>query len=86
MTEPSTPRLKAMVHEVVMKKLTDGQLDDCLLTLRELHRLEEAFFQVAVGIFHRRPVIPNNKPQKADSDTKVGDVGNEERSGREIMS
>jgi putative nucleotidyltransferase with HDIG domain len=72
--DPSMPRLRAMVHEVVMKKLTDGQLDDCLLTLRELHRLEEAFFQVAVGIFHKRPIIPNHKPPKAEGDARSGEA------------
>ena len=74
MDDPSSPRLRSMVHEVVMKKLTDGQLDDCLLTLRELHRLEEAFFQVAVGIFHKRPTLPNQKPPRSEGETKAGET------------
>ena len=87
MEDPSTPRLKTMVHDVVMKKLTDGQLDDCLLTLRELHRIEEAFFQVAVGIFHKRPVLPNSGSQRAEGESRGGGEGAaEERQGKEIHS
>jgi len=86
MNEPSTPRLRSMVHDVVMKKLTDGQLDDCLLTLRELHRLEEAFFQVAVGIFHKRPALSNSKTSKSDSGSKSGDTAQDERSSKEVFT
>ncbi len=82
----SMPRLKTVVHEVFMKKLSDGQLDDCLLTLRELHRLEDAFFQVAVGIFHKRQVAPNSKSSRTDGETKGGEAGPEDRNGRAAHS
>ncbi len=63
--DPTPPRIRDMVRSITKRKLEDGQLDYCTLTLRELHRLEEAFFQAAVGIFHTRPAIPNNKTAKA---------------------
>lgn len=79
--EPTPPRIQTMVHDVVMKKLTDGQLDDCLLTLRQLHRLEEIFFQVAVGISHKRPDISGNGKLPADS--RGGEPAAGERPGRD---
>ncbi len=79
--EPTPPRIQTMVHEVVMKKLTDGQLDDCLLTLRQLHRLEEIFFQVAVGISHKRPDISGTA--KPSAETRGGEAAAGDRSSRE---
>ena len=89
--EPTPGRIQAQIHEIVMNKLTDGQLDDCPLTIRDLRRIEDAFFQVAVGIFHKRPVLPKaSKPlegQKAaannvSGETKVYEEGQKITSGK----
>ncbi|MFH1998096.1 MAG: HDIG domain-containing metalloprotein [Planctomycetota bacterium] len=56
--EPTPGRIQAQIHDITMNKLADGQLDECPLTLRDLRRIEDSFFQVAVGIFHQRPVLP----------------------------
>lgn len=64
LTEPTPGRIQAQIHDVIMIKLADGQLDESPITLRDLRRIEDAFFQVAVGIFHKRPVLP--RVQKGD--------------------
>jgi putative nucleotidyltransferase with HDIG domain len=63
LSEPTPGRIQAQIHEVIMNKLEDGQLDGCPLTLRDLRRIEDAFFQVAAGIFHKRPVLPRVNKQ-----------------------
>ena len=64
--EPTTTRLREMVHEVVIKRLMDRQFDDCRITLRDLARIEEACTQVLSGIYHTRPKYPKGRPHPLD--------------------
>jgi len=89
--DPAPGRVQAQIHQVIMNKLADGQLDECPLTLKDLHRIEDSFFQVAVGIFHKRPVLPKaTKPQEgqkvannnASSDGKTSTEGQRISSGK----
>ena len=40
MQEPSANRIEALVHDIVMKRLLDGQFNDCDLSMRDFSRLE----------------------------------------------
>lgn len=52
---PGTPEaLRAMVHDQIMRRLKQGQLDDAPLTLRDLAAIEDAFVDVLQGIYHQR--------------------------------
>jgi len=55
---PSAARLSAFVHELIMDKMLDGQLDECSLTFAELTQIEEAFVRVLVTRFHSRVRYP----------------------------
>jgi putative nucleotidyltransferase with HDIG domain len=66
MPEPTQQRLRQMVHEVVLKRLLDGQFDECGITLRDLARVEEACVRVLVGIYHTRPTFPKGRPHPLD--------------------
>lgn len=57
--EEVTPaKLEGLVHEVIMEKLLDGQLDNCNLTMKELRVIEATFIRVLAGIFHPRIKYP----------------------------
>ncbi len=56
-------KLEGLVHEVIMEKLLDGQLNECALTMRELKSVEASFVRVLAGIFHPRIKYPE-KPEK----------------------
>jgi hypothetical protein len=58
LAEPSEDRLRAVVQRVINSKFTDGQLDHCDLTLRDLHLIAKSFLQVLRGIYHQRPTYP----------------------------
>ncbi len=62
---PSATRLRAFVHEMLMQKLLDGQLDECDLTFRELAIVEESFVRVLISRFHNRIRYPGQEPTKA---------------------
>jgi hypothetical protein len=46
------------VHELAMKRLHDGQFDECDLTMRDLEMLERAMTKTLLGIYHGRIAYP----------------------------
>ena len=64
--DPSPARLAGLVERLVQMAFTDGQLDDCDLTLRHLSQIREAFLRVLAGIYHHRIIYP----EKSSSERK----------------
>ncbi len=64
--DPSPARLAGLVERLVQTAFTDGQLDDCDLTLRHLSQIREAFLRVLAGIYHHRIIYP----EKSSSERK----------------
>jgi len=56
--DPKPSRIKSLVHRIISAKFESGELDDCDITMRELHLIEDAFVRVLTGIFHRRVAYP----------------------------
>jgi membrane-associated HD superfamily phosphohydrolase len=54
----SQSRIKGTVRTIVESKFTSGDLDECDLTLRDLHRIEQAFMPVLMGALHSRVEYP----------------------------
>ena len=66
LSSPSPARLRAFLHELIFKKLADGQFDECELTSRDLRLIEDAFVRSLVGRFHHRVRYPGQEePQVA---------------------
>jgi hypothetical protein len=53
--------IRAMVGQIVEERLSDGQLNECDLTIRDLERIREAFIGQLVGMYHERIAYPQNK-------------------------
>ncbi|HBA55432.1 HD family phosphohydrolase [Syntrophorhabdus aromaticivorans] len=56
--EPTPKRIETHVREIVEKIFLDGQLDECELTLKDLHAIEKSFVAILIGIFHHRIEYP----------------------------
>jgi cyclic-di-AMP phosphodiesterase PgpH len=88
LAEPSEDRLRAVVQRVINGKFTDGQLDHCDLTLRDLHLIAKSFLQVLRGIYHQRPTYPWQQEERKRDSTKLktiereGDAVEERGEGR----
>jgi len=54
LVEPSPSRIEEVVHDIVRRRLNDGQLDESGLTLTDISRIELTFTRVLMGIFHTR--------------------------------
>ena len=50
--------IRARVSKIVNGVVSDGQLDECPMTLRDLHLVSETFIQVLLGIHHQRIEYP----------------------------
>ncbi len=53
--DPSPARLQGMVQKLINRFFTDGQLDECDLTLKNLHDIARSFNLTLGAIYHQRP-------------------------------
>ncbi len=73
MNEPTPGRIESQVHTMISRRLTDGQLDECSLTLREVHQIEASIIKSLCSIYHSRiayPTPPGQKPSAAERNPK----------------
>lgn len=56
--EPTPQRLTDAIDELVKRRLDEGELDECPLTLAEITKVKGAFLGVLVGIYHTRVKYP----------------------------
>jgi hypothetical protein len=50
----SPSRLELMVEKTINRIYNDGQLDECELTLKDMHNIKKAFVKALNSIFHQR--------------------------------
>ncbi|HXX31235.1 MAG TPA: HDIG domain-containing protein [Myxococcaceae bacterium] len=58
MPEPTRAELQALVQRVIHLVFTEGQLEECDLSLRDLSMLARSFLHTLEGIYHARPEAP----------------------------
>ncbi len=54
LVEPTSSRIQSLVDQIAMKKLLDGQFDQCGLTLQQLDRLKNSLVKSLTAIYHGR--------------------------------
>ena len=89
--EPTPERIQGLVQKIINMIFRDGQLNECELTLKDLHQIARSFTKILVGVYHNRPIYPdesnsqekprngrsNNQSAKKDPDS-VEDVDDED--------
>ncbi len=61
LTARDEPAIRAMVARIIDERLSDGQFDECDLTLRDVEQVREAFVAQLLGMYHQRIAYPQNK-------------------------
>jgi len=61
LSDPTPKRIESLVHELTMKRLLDGQFDECSLTLSEIHTVEDSLCKSLIGIYHGRIKYPEQR-------------------------
>ncbi len=51
---PTPARIQRLVQELINKIFSDGQLDNCELTLKDLHNIARSFNKILTAIHHHR--------------------------------
>jgi putative nucleotidyltransferase with HDIG domain len=66
------PAIRAMVARIIDERMSDGQFDECELTLRDVEKVKEAFVQQLLGMYHQRIAYPQNKVVELESRRGTG--------------
>jgi putative nucleotidyltransferase with HDIG domain len=73
--EPTPGRIESTVHQVMMDRLTDGQFDECDITLRELHLIEQSLVKSLGAIHHGRIKYPKAAAEESGAAGEGRDEG-----------
>lgn len=68
--EPTPGRIEAVVREIAMGRLMDGQFDDCEITLRELAKVERSLVKSLRAFHHGRIAYPKS-PSATASQARI---------------
>ncbi|MEE3181537.1 MAG: HDIG domain-containing metalloprotein [Planctomycetota bacterium] len=68
--EPTQARFREIARDMIRKRIFDGQLDECQLTMADLYRIEESFEATLTNIYHGRVEYP-----ELETDSKTEEIG-----------
>ncbi len=69
LTDPTAARIRGMVQKIINNIFIDGQLDECELTLKDLHNIAKSFNRILGGIFHHRIEYPEPAFKEREKET-----------------
>lgn len=61
LVDPAPSRIENVVEELAMKKLLDGQFDECGLTLQQLRTVEDSLIKSLTAVYHGRIKYPDQR-------------------------
>lgn len=67
LASPTPGSLSKLVHDLLMKRLLDGQFEESGLTLTELHVIEETLCKGLIALYHSRIKYPEQRVNGAAS-------------------
>jgi putative nucleotidyltransferase with HDIG domain len=87
-TPDITPKkIETIIHNIAMKRLQDGQFDECELSLRELSQIEASMAKSFTGHYHGRIAYPGQQEQAKEpgseeqEQTQTSTSGTSEQAG-----
>ena len=61
LVDPGPSRIESLVEEIAMKRLLDGQFDECGLTLEELRIVQDSITKSLTAVYHGRIKYPDQQ-------------------------
>ncbi len=58
LADPTPARIASLVDRIINRVFLEGQLDECELTLKDIHEVKKRFTYILTGIFHKRIDYP----------------------------
>ena len=71
LAEVTLTKIEAVVHNMAMKRLQDGQFDECDLSLRELSQIESSISKTLAAHYHGRIAYPHPPDVPAETESKT---------------
>jgi len=68
--ELTPTKIEAAVHNIAMKRLQDGQFDECDLSLRELSQIETSISKTLAAHYHGRVAYPKAPDEPEDTQSR----------------
>lgn len=75
LANPTPDRIQGMVQKLINNVFIDGQLDECELTLKNLHEIAKSFNRILSGIFHHRIDYPEPVHKGSNGVKKTAAIG-----------
>jgi hypothetical protein len=75
LVNPTSARIQGMVQKIINRMFSDGQLDECELTLKDMHNIAKSFNKTLSGIFHQRIEYPEPVTKDTAAKGKKGENG-----------
>ena len=77
LAEPTVDRIQGLVQKMINKIFASGELDECDLTLRDLHAIAACFTRVLSSIYHQRIAYAEPAEKTAEVRAEAKEVGGE---------
>jgi membrane-associated HD superfamily phosphohydrolase len=61
LVDPGPARIESLVNDIAMKRLLDGQFDECGLTLKELRTVQDSLIKSLTVVYHGRIKYPDQQ-------------------------
>jgi hypothetical protein len=89
LTDPTPARIASLVDKIINHIFLEGQLDECELTLKDIHEIKKRFTYILTGIFHKRIDYPgfdftNENLYKEPAKTAKGKSAENNKSAKEV--
>lgn len=65
--KPTPAKIRSMIDDIVQARIADGQLDECMMSCRELAKVKESFANTLRSMLHSRIDYPEDKADKGTS-------------------
>ncbi|MDO8518628.1 MAG: HDIG domain-containing protein, partial [Deltaproteobacteria bacterium] len=72
--EKTPGKIRMTVEKLINQHFVDEQLDECDLTLKDLHLIAESFIKILIGIYHQRVEYPESDSpdlKRASSESNI---------------
>jgi hypothetical protein len=80
LSNPTPARIRSLVRERIEGIYTDGQLDECELTLSNLNTIAETFTKILTGIFHHRVDYTESAQRETNGKKEIHETADQKQS------
>jgi len=82
---PTPSRIQGLVKNLINNILSDGQLDECELTLKDLHKIASSFDKILYGIHHHRIEYIEKKTSNGENGRGKARNGSPDRQSAKLL-